>query len=192
MARPEDVPVASTYGLAVMLPEREEEALRQWTRHTPGSSYDTLGSHISLLTFHADVTPSELSFCLRRTTSSFAPFAISLCHVKEERYWGMPDRQIVMLTPDDSSMNMLSGIRQRLLSTLSAELPGFHQEDIPGPFLPHLTLTTGLDQPSASTLAQHAAELRIDFLVQSISVWSRNHCGADRTWFVEALPLKDA
>jgi 2'-5' RNA ligase len=108
-------------------------------------------------------------------SGSFNPFAIHFDRVVCDRHWLDPDLRAVFLT---SSSTDEEGSRTllELHDTVSAELATLIRDVQPKlrerPYVPHLSLTSGMPEPDASRLSEAArvSGLKLKFRVENISL----------------------
>ena len=175
------------YSFALSLPAEEDRRLREWAERTAGATWDEAGAHVTLARFTGSVAPETLLPAMRQACFSLGAFEARFSKAVRAPYWDKPDAEIVMLVgeqPDDVSG--ILALRERLMA---AVLPLGVTLFEGGPYVPHVTLTTGLAVEEALRLESAAGELDLRFRAQEVVYW----CGgeteevdapADPAWYV--------
>lgn len=175
------------YAFALSLPPPEDARLRQWADSTAGASWDASGAHVTVARFTGFLPPAALLPAVHEACTEARPVSARLRLAVREPYWDKPDAEIVMLvgaTPEDIAGVL--GLRERLLAAL---LPLGVDLFEGGPYVPHVTLTTGLAVEEARRLESAASELDLSFAANELVYWCGGETAepdapADPPWYV--------
>jgi 2'-5' RNA ligase len=157
------------YAFALSLPSPEDARLRQWAHSTSGATWDEAGAHVTVARFTGSLPPAALLPAMHEACAGVGPVSARLRLAVREPYWDKPDAEIVMLVgaaPEDIAGVL--GLRERLLTAL---LPLGVDLFEGGPYVPHVTLTTGLAVEEARRLESAAAELDLSFTANELVYW---------------------
>lgn len=163
------------YAFALSLPPAEDERVRAWARATSGATWDISGSHVTLARLTGSVPPEKLVPVIREAWSGVLPSEVTFRKPVREPYWDKPGLEIVMLAGEtEADVAGVFDIRERLIESLLPQGLALFES---GPFVPHVTLTTGLPPEEALRLEAAASALELRFVVHEVAFW----CGGETT-----------
>ena len=161
----------TTYGLFVLLPEKDEAYLRAWTGRTQNASWPAWRGHITLInTFTLLSTLEQLRTVLREVGREVEPFEVNLDRVVQRPNLVREGLETVMLVghryPDETP---LSALQEKLVGAVKQlKKDGTAARKVSQrPYHPHISLTLGLPDREARALAGAAEqdELAVRFCV---------------------------
>ena len=166
-----DAASARHYSAAILLPAAVDEPLRHWSLAQEGGTWPSWGGHITVLAGFTTLTDLDrMQQAMGRSGAGFQPFTLRLNRAVRDSYWGRPGLETVMLTPDPESSGAaaLRALRELLNASLASLVRDLCPDLNGKPYLPHVTLTTGLRPREAAKLAEAAAQLDCEFIANEL------------------------
>jgi 2'-5' RNA ligase len=161
------------YAFAISLPPADDARLRAWAAATPGATWDDYGGHVTLVRLAGSLAPDVVAARMREACAGAETFEAAFTRPIRQSYWDKPGLEIVMLVAErEADTAGVLHLRERLLTSLSAL--GLELAE-GGPYVPHVTLTTGLPAAEAGVLESAAAGLDLRFTAREIMFW----CGGE-------------
>ncbi|MEF3305988.1 2'-5' RNA ligase family protein [Paenibacillus sp. GYB003] len=172
---------AITYSLHAMVPEAAEQALAGWVAGTSGASLSPWGSHMTVigrfpLMEDADALPALMG-AIEESCGATEPFAIRLNKTAVRRHRYESSRMIVMLECDgrtddfDRFVQYRAGLASRLASLIGPTDIRLLEEE----YVPHVSLTTGIDERTARRVARSAEAAKVDIRFMLSRIWLYRH-----------------
>lgn len=172
------------YSVQILLPDEIDSRLRNWCKNAPGATWPAWGGHVTVLpAFHPAEPLYRIEEAIAGVASGFAPFQVSLDHVRCRPHLVRPALCIVFLTTHRRRPAGLWDLHQQLMNAVSPMALPEWDRLWRGPFRPHVSLTTGLSSEAADRLLESTIRdnLQISFEVDQVYLMRHSETAPEAT-----------